>query len=211
MRCVTAPEQRINLLPRRSSAQGGVFPGFATVAWVIAIGLVGLLTAYLVMAWQINDLRSVHQRVASQAAAYREQLGRLEARLPDKEPDPLLVAELQRLQDSQAQVIRATELIRRHGERHRAGFARFFRGLARHPVEGLWLSDIRLAGDGSALTIKGRTLKAELVPRLIQSLGNEPVFSGRTFRELRFERPADETGGALFFELQSGRESGDAG
>ena len=57
----------------------------------------------------------------------------------------------------------------------------------------------------------GQALQAALVPRLLRSLGNEAIFSGRTFREVRFERPADGGSGVLNFELRSRREDANAG
>lgn len=211
MRGVRVPDQRINLYQREPGRQAGLPLQEKSFALVAGAGLVLLILGYLLLQVQINGLQDEHAQLTGEVARYRQQLQQLKAKVPPAEADPVLVAELQRLQVSRSQVSQAITLIEQHRTAAGAGFAELFRSLARHPVEGLWLQDVRMADNGEEFVLRGQALQAALVPRLLRSLGDEAVFNGRTFREVRFERPANGESGALNFELRSRREDADAG
>jgi hypothetical protein len=79
------------------------------------------------------------------------------------------------------------------------GFSSHLTGLARRRVEGLWLQSIRLSAGGQSLELGGQTLAPEHLPELLQLLGREPSFAGRTFKSLRLERAPADSGAIAFW------------
>ncbi|MDZ4253725.1 MAG: PilN domain-containing protein [Sulfuritalea sp.] len=69
-----------------------------------------------------------------------------------------------------------------------AGFAEYFRALARQAPEGLWLTGFSVAAGGD-IRIEGRTLQAAAVPEYIGRLGREKAFQGKSFAALTMLRP----------------------
>ena len=72
------------------------------------------------------------------------------------------------------------------------GFAQYLLGLARQHVQGLWLTEINLQQSGETMSMQGRALQPELVPRYIQGLRAETVFMGKQFREFSVEQVSGE-------------------
>jgi hypothetical protein len=61
------------------------------------------------------------------------------------------------------------------------GFSQSLVALARQKEDGLWLSSILLGGGHNRMILEGVTTKAELVPKYLQKLRQEPSFLGKNF------------------------------
>ncbi|MBC7857315.1 MAG: PilN domain-containing protein, partial [Burkholderiaceae bacterium] len=70
-----------------------------------------------------------------------------------------------------------------------AGYSEYFRALARQSVAGLWLTEVSISGAGVAIGVRGRALRAALVPDFIGRLGREDVMRGKTFATLDIDQP----------------------
>ena len=81
-------------------------------------------------------------------------------------------------------------------------FAGYFEGLARKHPQGLWLKTIQLGKGGDYLALEGEMTRPELVPKLLQQLRNEKIFSGKTFQDVRLFRSSDESK-EMAFRLQT--------
>ncbi|MBC7456522.1 MAG: PilN domain-containing protein [Massilia sp.] len=79
-----------------------------------------------------------------------------------------------------------------------AGYADYFRALARQSVGGLWLTGVSIVGAGNEIAVQGRALQAALVPAYIGRLGHEPVLRGKSFASLQIAQAtqAPKEGGA---------------
>lgn len=64
------------------------------------------------------------------------------------------------------------------------GFVEHITGLARQRVEGLWLTRLRIAEGGTDIALHGTTSKSSLLPRYLQKLSAEKIFSGTEFKSL---------------------------
>ncbi len=82
-------------------------------------------------------------------------------------------------------------------------FSEHLTGLARQHVDGMWFTTIQLQKGGHQLALLGRTQHAELVPRYLQRLRAEKIFSGHNFKVFRMVVPEDRTD-LLDFELRAG-------
>jgi len=69
-----------------------------------------------------------------------------------------------------------------------AGFAGYFKALARQSVQGLWLTSVSIAGKDIGL--KGRTTDPALVPGYIGRLTQEPLMHGKSFSSLQIGQAA---------------------
>ena len=68
------------------------------------------------------------------------------------------------------------------------GFIEHVSGLARQRIEGLWLTQIRIAGGGTNISLQGTTSKSLLVPKYLQRLSAEKAFVGTEFQSLVMAR-----------------------
>jgi Tfp pilus assembly protein PilN len=97
---------------------------------------------------------------------------------------------------------RALELLEAGSASPTTGFAARLESLARRQVEGLWLHDIAVGGGDSRLALRGATVDANLLPRYLAALAQEPAFAGVRFDRLTMRRAkAEEAPARLVFEL----------
>lgn len=68
------------------------------------------------------------------------------------------------------------------------GFIEHISGLARQRIDGLWLTQIRIAGGGTNVTLQGTTSKSSLLPKYLQRLSAEKAFTGTEFESLLMAR-----------------------
>lgn len=86
-----------------------------------------------------------------------------------------------------------------NGPKEYAGFSQQMVGLGRQHQTGLWLDHIHLTGNGKQLALKGVMQEASLLPKYLQALRAEPVFSGVQFDLLKIEELENER--QLKFEI----------
>lgn len=82
-----------------------------------------------------------------------------------------------------------------------SGFAEQFIGLARQHVNGVWLTGLYIHAGGEKLNLQGSAYEAELVPRLLQRLAQEPSFQGIEFKTMLMQRAEKST--QIDFDLRS--------
>lgn len=126
----------------------------------------------LVMAVQQTQERLTQQVVASAPRAPSQVLQQQLALLETK-------------QQVQAQLLTAIEQGRPQQDR---GLANYMRGFARQTVDGLWLTGFSIDETNKTMTVRGRSLEAEVLPNYMQRLGKEPVFSGKLFGGLHVQQ-----------------------
>jgi hypothetical protein len=125
------------------------------------------------IAKSLADLRA--RQEASSASPRKADAG-LEARLVE------LTTELKARQD-------VVEALKRGTVGSTTGFSEYLRAFSRQRVEGVWLTGFDISVGGSALTITGRALNADLVPTYLQRLNHEPPMQGRQFASVSINRP----------------------
>jgi Tfp pilus assembly protein PilN len=85
---------------------------------------------------------------------------------------------------------RATlETLRDAGAADRAGFAENFRALAHGSVDGVWLTGVSVERDST--TLHGRALNPVRISAYLDSLRNEPLFTGHTFDVFEVRLPKE--------------------
>lgn len=82
------------------------------------------------------------------------------------------------------------------------GFIEHISGLARQRIEGLWLTQIRIANGGTDIALHGLTSKSALLPKYLQRLSAEKAFTGTEFQSLLMARQ-EKNNQWLNFSLQN--------
>ena len=100
-----------------------------------------------------------------------------------------LEAQVKRAEAEVAARTRALELLRAGAAGHTTGFAARLEALARQHVDGVWIDRMALSGATGAMSLGGATFDANLVPRYLQNLAQEPVLAGARFDQLIIDRP----------------------
>ena len=159
----------------------------------VVAGLGALMLVLLaVSAWQGWQNRQLAAEVEAQRQALKQSEARLAALRkanPPREPDPKLARTVERLAQRVETKRRVLAVLSGKTFGNTEGFVPQLTGLARQRIEGLWLTELRLHAGGTRLDMAGNALKPELVPRYLQRLGKEAVFSGTAFETFRLERP----------------------
>jgi Tfp pilus assembly protein PilN len=192
---------QVNLYRGRS--RGPALPPGARLLLFAGVALfVGVLLLAAAGEVYLAGVRAQQAEAAARLQTARQQLEAARSRLAPRAPDPFLQAEQARLQVALAQVRTTRRLLKAHEAGAGGGFAGIFAGLARNTVDGLWLRRIDLQAGGVGLSLSGSATEPALVPRLLQRLAHEPLFEGRSFREVEFTR-VDPAGRVIDFELRS--------
>ncbi len=154
----------------------------ATVLMVLGVGLM-----YGYTQWQVRQLRA-------EVATTDKQLGSLTKRLDDitrQFGERLQSRELQaRIQEVQGQLSEKQQLrvVLSSAKFNTQGFSDYFIAFARQHQAGVWLTGLDIIGAAEQMTLKGRSINPELVPRYLQRLSNEERLSGIEFRTFQMAR-----------------------
>lgn len=209
---MTELAQQVNLY-RVDSAEQAIDAG----ARILLMALIGAFSVVTLLAvageFYLARVSSEREEVAAQLRQQQVKVDRVQASFPTTKEDPFLRSELERLEQRARQLSGNLGLLRNHVSVSGQGFSPVFDSLARHTLDGIWLSKVGVASEGAAMWLRGHTLEPELVPRLLQTLSDEPAFSGRSFRRVSFKRRETDRGSLVDFELRSAEpaEVGDAG
>jgi len=194
-------EQQINLYQPILGAERRVFSARAIG---IALGALALSLAALAGfgAWRTA-------RIERSVAVLEAEQSRLLALLEHSAADPRghrsiaeLDAEAKSLSADIAVRERALDILKAGSVSPATGFAARLEALARRQIEGLWLQDVAVGGGEGRLALRGATLDANLLPRYLAALAEEPAFTGVRFDtlDIRRARPG-EAPAQLIFEL----------
>ncbi len=170
---------------------------------LLAMGVVsgGLLILSLIYVFQIMQLEDSLGIAQAEQNTKMAQLEALQVKIQARRKDAQLQAEVDALMMDVANRQKVMKVLGQQQFGNIEGFVEHVSGLARQRINGLWLSEVRISQGGQSLGLKGQTLKAELLPRYLQRLSSETVFTGKAFRTLLMVRDQEQPE-QLVFELQ---------
>lgn len=152
---------------------------------------VALLSMAAISVFDLLQQREVARQVSTaggQLKDLRDGLARLNQEVNTAQADPHRAAARERLRRKNLEARQFFQALSGLSQPGEGRFSAYFRGLARHPVSGLWLEEMRIQADGHALVLRGQALEPSLIPRFLQALRDEPAFVGHAFAEVEFER-----------------------
>ncbi len=154
----------------------------ATVLMVLGVGLM-----YGYIHWHVRQLRAEVANTEKQLAGLTKRLDDITrqfgARLQSKELQA-------RIQEVQTQLVEKQQLrvVLSSAKFNTQGFSDYFIAFARQHLSGVWLTGLDITGAAEQMTLKGRSINPELVPRYLQRLSNEQRLSGIEFRTFQMSR-----------------------
>jgi hypothetical protein len=198
--------QHLNLYSQLDRASE---PPFSARQQAILLAVVAVLML-LVYGWLWLDSGSLASELATEQQQYShlsERHNQLAAKKQRLLKDNSLAREIKTLKQN---ITFRRELLASVDPESKAissGFAEHLEGLARQHIAGMWFTEIELSRGGQELALLGQTRAPEFVPRYLQRLAAEPVFTGHQFRIFRLYTPQDEPK-ALHFELRAKEQLG---
>lgn len=159
---------------------------FSSVAMVQALAVIFFACAVLTVEAAMRT-RALTQQAATTDAlliARQQRLTDVKIQFAPRQKSTTLVAEIVAAQQELAMLQSATATVQRGGFGDTRGFSPYFLAFAKQSIEGLWLTDLRIASDGGGIGIQGNVLQAPLVPQYMARLASEPVMKGKAFETL---------------------------
>ncbi len=167
-----------------------------SVALCGAVFVLGCAIA-LGQAWYAYRLRAQLAALQTQIQAEQTALAADQSRLAEHLPSPGLVAELEKLNNEESAKKELLTALESSAPADQQGYSGILTSLASHPVEGLWVTNIDIAGGDVGLS--GLTRSAELVPDFIDTLVKDANFGPRRYRALTMKMT---DGGLLAFQMR---------
>jgi hypothetical protein len=166
----------------------------AVIAGVMLLVCVGLLVSGAGLDDELKEARSGQQVAITERDGLKAQILKLKQ---DKSLDNEIAA-LERAVAFRREMLASIDPDADGG----STFSEHLTGLSRQHIEGLWFTQIQLHENGDQIVLQGNARQPEFVPRFLQKLADEPVFSGQQFKVLKMNVP-EEWKGALSFEVRS--------
>ncbi|MEX2500524.1 MAG: PilN domain-containing protein [Wenzhouxiangellaceae bacterium] len=189
--------QQINLYQPMFRRQQVVFSARTTL--ILAVGFLVLLAAWWwLLDRQVDSLAIELERQQTLEQQLAERLTRLNREMGERQPDPALVDEVEHLRQRARELEASRQLVLQRIPTRPVEVSERLAALGRKHPPGLWLTGIEIADNGREISLQGRVLNSPLLPEFLDGLGDEPVFSGQSFRHLRLEQPADGNPGLAF-------------
>jgi Tfp pilus assembly protein PilN len=180
-------KQQINLLDQgfrpKAVPLSAQFVVTMCVAVVVVLGLF-----YVVTKSQLPKLQAQAARLASEYDNQQQRLTSLSAQAGQKFDSTALDDEIARLMEEKKTKANVVNLLAGQSLGNTTGFSTYLEGLARQIHSGVWLREIVIHNGGSDMSIAGSTLDPKLVPKYLQRLSKESVFSGTEFNSFEMRR-----------------------
>ncbi|WP_027867435.1 hypothetical protein [Massilia alkalitolerans] len=188
--------QQINLFNPAFQPQKKVFTA-ATMALslLVLVGGIAALASYGRM--QTASLQAQARAGAVQLERKQARLASVNLDFAPRQKNKDLDAEIAEAQAQLAALRDISRVIERGELGDTAGYAGYFKALARQSIAGLWLTGVSVSGGGRDIGIRGRTTDPATVPGYLARLTGEPLMQGKSFASLSISQPAKvDTAGA---------------
>lgn len=182
--------QQVNLYQPIFRKQKRKFSAMAMLqATALMILGVGLMYGYTY--WQVRMLRGDLAQTEKQLTNLTKRLESITRQFGEKLQSKELQARILNVQTQIAEKQRLRNVLAR-SEFNIQGFADYFIAFARQREPGVWLTGLDISGAAAQLTLKGRSINPELVPRYLQRLSSEQRLNGIEFRTFQMSRGATD-------------------
>ena len=181
--------QQINLFNEQFELKKQRFTAgtMAIAAGVMALGLAAMGVYAKV---QVAGLQHEADLGAVKLERAQKRLAAVSAEFAPRAPDPGMAGQLADAESQLAALRHVSDIIKGGGVGNTAGYAEYFRALARQRVEGLWLTGVSIGGAGQDIGVRVRALDPALVPGFLGRLRNEQVMQGKPVGSLQIGEAA---------------------
>lgn len=166
---------------------------FSALAMAQATGalVAGIVLMYGYSQWQVQSQRAELHAAEARLASVSKKLDDVARQFGRTTPGRSVEQELAELEQRLAERRQVREILGRGVFGNTQGFADYLAAFARQHVPGVWLTGFDIVGRAEQMTLAGRSVEPELVPRYLQRLSGEPRLTGTEFRVFQMNRPAD--------------------
>jgi hypothetical protein len=170
---------------------------FSATAICTGLGVVagGLVTITLVSWWQVMSLSRQLEAVAAQERSRADLNAASQHLFEHGETEQDLTAHVRTLALALERRQRVLRYLGSGETGSNPGFASRLEALARAQIDGLWLKGATFTDEPGRFALAGSATNAELVPRYLARLANEPALSGAQVASLEIREPKSAPGG----------------
>lgn len=164
---------------------------FSAVTMAQALGMV-LLGSVLMIAYatyRSSMLGAEAVAANQQLKTAEDQFAQVSVAFPPREKSKILEQQVQKMEAELAAVQKITGSLQTGALGNTDGYAEYLRAFARQIVDGIWLTGLRIYGNGTEVGLEGKALRPELVPAYINRLKQESVMQGKSFSALQMRAP----------------------
>jgi len=180
--------QQINLYNPIFLEKKKVFSA-VTLAQGLVMILIGLVLFGVYGEYQVNSLRTEAANWGAQVRAVQNQLDMAVSQFTPREKSKTLADDVMRAEAELASQREVFAVVSKGGLGNTKGYSEYLRAFARQIQSGIWITGIGILGAGTEIELRGRALKADLLPTYINRLKSEPVMQGKNFANLDMQVP----------------------
>ena len=144
---------------------------------------------YVFSMQQVTTLTVQRDKATTELTQLQASLTQATAARAPRASNPVLIEMLKKLEDQQQMQAKVLNIVEQSKAKSGAGLADTMRGFAKQALEGVWLTGFSVDTQGHAMTLRGRSARADLLPIYIDQLGQAAVFTGQSFGGLQIKRP----------------------
>lgn len=180
--------QQINLFNPIFLKQKKIFAA-STMAQSLGVIVLACVLLSLYADWQLKAREQQAAESTTQAGKLKTRLESASIEFAPHQVDQGLITQLQKAEDDVNSLQRVQDALNGGGFGDTKGYSIYFRSFSRQIVDGLWLTGININGAGQQIDLKGRALRADLVPEYLKRLGRESAMKSKTFATLDMKVP----------------------
>ena len=160
----------------------------AAMAQALCVLLAGVLAVAFYARHNVAGLQREAAGGRARLAQSEERLVKVKAGFAPRPKSAELDAQLAEAETGIMALRKIAAVVERGELGNTAGYAEYFKALARQNPSGVWLTAVSVSGAGNELGVRGRALDPALVPAYLGRLKNEPVMRGKAFASLKISQ-----------------------
>lgn len=195
---MSVASQQINLLlPELRPHRDWLTASRLLVGLVVIIGV--LVSAVLWNSWQTGRLEDELQLAQQELAEQSARTEALERDVAGRATDRELVREMETREQRLAQTQELYEFMSTTTLGNLTGYSEHLKDLSRASFQGLWLTQVSIAGDANNVVLRGSALQAAMLPDFVGrlSMGDSEIRNQR-FSRLTSTRTRGTTGEQVY-------------
>lgn len=155
--------------------------------------------------WQLSQSQKQYTALKEEQKQMSSRVSELEKQYPEPQENALLQQKIRRLERQITGQRQALQYFADKDSSSNTAILASLEGLARYPYRGLWLSRVRLMQQGEEVELAGSALEARQIPDYLQMIGDNNIFGGKVFAQLKVKRMQEQRN-RVDFTLGSNRE-----
>lgn len=156
-----------------------------TMVESLALMLIALGAFYVYARGEVRSLEYVAADAAHQLNDARDRLLKLGGEFSPERRSKLLEAQVAGAENEARGKQELLASLHATASAGTPDYSEYFAAFARHALPGVWLTGFSVDGGGEQISVQGRALHPDLVPKYIRALNAEAVMRGRSVTSLK--------------------------